>query len=58
MKGDSSRESVQANLMASEDITFNLTTTREMTDVVFSGDNEAMIYSEHFNYEGLPDEVD
>lgn len=51
-------EALRADLQGQKTYTYNLTTTREMTDTDFSTDGESMTYRNSYTYEGLPDETE
>jgi hypothetical protein len=51
-------EALRADLQGQKTYSYNLTTTREMTDIVYATDNEAMTYKNSYTYEGLPDETE
>jgi hypothetical protein len=51
-------EALQADLQGQKTYTYNLTTTREMTNIVFAEDNESMTYVDSYTYSGLPDETE
>jgi hypothetical protein len=51
-------EALRADLQGQKTYSYNLTTTRELTNVVYADDKEAMTYTNSYTYEGVPDETE